>query len=49
MSSHNVKLLKSPDGHKWLVAINDVSNYETNYNATCYPTVINFSWQEIDD
>ena len=49
VSSHNVKLLKSPDGHKWLVAINDVSNYETNYNATCYPTVINFSWQEIDD
>ena len=49
IASHNMKLFKSPDGSKWLVAINEPANYETNYNASCYPTIINFSWQEIEN
>lgn len=49
IADRKAKLLKSPKGDMWIVAISNQTTRSTNYNSVTYPTTINFDWQEIID
>ena len=49
VADQRVKLLKSPKGDMWVVAISDQTSKDVNYNTTSYPTTISFNWQEVID
>lgn len=49
VSNKKNKLLKSPNGDMWVVAICDTTQTNTEWRAVGYPTTISFSWQEVLD
>ena len=49
VSNGKLKLLKAPNGLKWIVSINDQNSIDINWQSSSYPATINFNWQEVID
>ena len=49
LSNGKLKLLKAPNGQKWVVKINGQNTLDVMWNSVQYPTTISFDWQEILD
>ena len=49
VSNGNSKLLKAPNGQKWIVAISDANTLDVAWHSSQYISTIGFNWQEITD
>jgi hypothetical protein len=49
LSNGKLKLLKAPNGQKWIVKISDQNTLDIVWNSSQYPATINFKWQEVLD
>lgn len=49
VSNGKLKLLKAPNGLKWIISISDQNSMNINWQASSYPTTITFNWQEVID
>lgn len=49
LSNGKIKLLRAPNGQRWIVKVNGNNTLDINWNTSQYIATISFNWQEIDD
>jgi hypothetical protein len=47
VSNGKEKLLKAPNGQKWIVAISDANTLDVAWHSSQHISTIGFNWQEI--